>query len=185
MQVPCGANYRHSQNNSRPLEVPLLVLPILNHGENPRLLSSALTLTLRLRLLVFLFLYSFRPFLRASRQASPTIPQVLQLTASQLRTLNTKDERYGVHEIRLAGAIRANDGGKVIERSNCLVPTVGLDIHPRVRQLVTQAAMVKGSRRRKYSPIRLEVTYFYAHERHDFIDIPPNSTRLFKDTDAS
>lgn len=56
------------------------------------------------------------------------VDEVLELRASELAGPNAKHEADGVHEVGLAGAVGADDGGEVVEGTDDLVPLVRLEV---------------------------------------------------------
>ena len=56
------------------------------------------------------------------------VDEVLELCATELASADAKDEAYGVHEVRLAGAIGTDNGGEVVEGTDGLEALVGLEI---------------------------------------------------------
>lgn len=110
-----------ARTNLPALKSPLCTFRVYEDRENPRFVSGALALPVvlvhsiaRLRIRI----------LRVRCGLSPSVYQVLKLTTPQLRALDTKNERNRVHEVGLARAIRPNDRGKVLERSDSLVAPV-------------------------------------------------------------
>lgn len=56
------------------------------------------------------------------------VDEVLELRAAELASADAEDEADGVHEIGLAGAVGADDGGEVVEGTDHLEALVGLEI---------------------------------------------------------
>eukprot|EP00955_Chlamydomonas_euryale_P074578 362070-Chlamydomonas_euryale.AAC.22 len=70
---------------------------------------------------------ALRP-LRFRRALAVVVQELAQLVAAQLIGAHTEDERNSVHEVRLAGPIRADDCCKVFERTNVLNSTIRLEV---------------------------------------------------------
>ena len=62
------------------------------------------------------------------RKTSATVHEVLELAGAELGGLDAEDEGDGVHEIGLACAIGADDGGEVAEGPYSLVSAVRLEV---------------------------------------------------------
>ena len=56
------------------------------------------------------------------------VDEVLELRATELAGADAEDEADGVHEVGLAGAVGAKDGGEVVEGTDHLEALVGLEI---------------------------------------------------------
>lgn len=56
------------------------------------------------------------------------VDEVLKLRAPEVRRPDAEDEADGIHEVRLAGAVGADDGCEVVEGPNGLVALVRLEV---------------------------------------------------------
>lgn len=56
------------------------------------------------------------------------VDEVLELGAAEVAGADAEDEANGVHEVGLAGAVGADDGGEVEEGADGLVALVGLEV---------------------------------------------------------
>lgn len=96
------------------------------YGKYPSLLGRALAAIMSAVLFFLVFgLTTFSALFSLDvltlPHSSPAVDKIFQLTTSQLRALNTKNKRDGVHEIRFAGSIRPNHRSEVFERPYNLV----------------------------------------------------------------
>ena len=122
------AAFKTIVTHSRSLESPLLHVRVLVHCKHPRLLRGTLALALSfLLVLLGLCLPSILTVRVPCKPPSP-VDEVLELARPQLRGPDSEHERDGVHEVRLARAIRANDGREVAKGTYDLVPAVGLEV---------------------------------------------------------
>ena len=60
--------------------------------------------------------------------AGRTVNQFLHLGRTKVFGLNSENKGQGVHNVTLPTPIRTNDGGKVLEGSDALFSSIGLEV---------------------------------------------------------
>lgn len=104
----------------RSLETPFLVLSIAYDGKNPCPLRCPFSFS---PFVIFLGLGSLQRTVPS--EPSPTVHQVLKLAAPKLRAFDPQHEGDGIHEIRFASSIGADNGREVMKWSDRLVSPAG------------------------------------------------------------